>query len=108
MDVPLRTDEEGVIRVGKTHVTLSTIVARHQIGESPEDIHRGFPTVPLENIYSVIAYYLTHRGEVEEYMRQVEREGEEIRRKFEALPSSKPLTRDMLLARMDEKNRKPE
>jgi hypothetical protein len=45
---------------------------------------------------------------VDEYIQQAESEGEEIRRKFEALPSSKPLTRDMLLARMDEKKRKPE
>jgi uncharacterized protein (DUF433 family) len=106
MDVPLRTDQDGVIRVGQTRVTLLTIVARHQAGDSPEDIHRGFPTVDLGDIYAVIAYYLAHREAVDEYIRQVELESEEIRRKFEALPSSKPLTREMLLARLEEKKRK--
>lgn len=103
MDVPLRTDKDGVIRVGDTRVTLTTIVARHQAGDSPEDIHRGFPTVALSDIYVVIAYYLAHREDVDEYIRQVESEGEVIRHKFEALPSSKPLTRDTLLARTDKK-----
>lgn len=99
IDVPLRTDENGVIRVGQTRVTLLTIVARHQAGDSPEDIQRGFPTVSLGEIYAVIAYYLTHREAVDEYIRQVEADGEEIRRRLEALPSSKPLTQEMLRAR---------
>ena|SRR5260221_4576026 len=108
MDVPLRTDDDGVIRVGKTRVTLETIIARHQAGDSPEDIHKGFPTVALGDIYAVIAYYLSHREAVDEYIRRVEQEGEKIRHKFEALPSSTPLTRDMLLARTEQKKRKPE
>ncbi len=106
IDVPLRTDEHGVIRVGKTRVTLLTIVTRHQAGDSAEDIHRGFPTVALGDIYAVLAYYLTHQEEVDEYIRQVEREGEAIRRQIEALPSSKPLTREMLSARLEAKKRK--
>src|SRR5260221_9788464 len=97
MDVPLRTDDDGVIRVGRTRVTLTTIIARHQAGDSPEDIQRGFPTVALRDIYAVIAYYLANREVVDEYIRQVGREGAETRSKIEALPSSTPLTHDMLL-----------
>src|SRR5271165_4959583 len=103
IDVPLRTDENGVIRVGKTRVTLLTIIACHQRGESPEDIHQGFPTVALGDIYAVVAYYLAHREAVDEYIRQEKLAGEEIRRKVEALPSYKPLTREILLARMERK-----
>jgi uncharacterized protein (DUF433 family) len=88
-----------VLRVGNTRVTLTTIIARHQVGDSPEDIQRAFPTVALADIYAVIAYYLSHQGAVDEYMRQVERAGEAIRRQFEALPSSEPLTQAMLLTR---------
>ncbi len=108
LDVPLRTDQDGVIRVGQTRVTLLTLIARYQSGDSPEVIHGGFPTVALSDIYAVIAYYLAHRAEVDEYIRQVERDGEEIRRKIEALPTYKPLTRAMLEARLEEKKRKQE
>jgi uncharacterized protein (DUF433 family) len=105
IDVPLRTDQDGVIRVGQTRVTLETVIAHHLAGDSPETIHHGFPTVALSDIYAVIAYYLTHRESVDEYIAQVEREGEEIRRKFEALPTSKPLSRDELMARREAKKR---
>jgi len=105
IDVPLRIDSNGVIRIGNTRVTLETIVSRHQAGDTPEAIQRGFPTVPLADIYAVLAYYLSHQDEVDTYMRGVEAEGEAIRRKFEALPSSKPLTRDSLLARLANKQR---
>ncbi len=103
LDVPLRADPNGVIRVGQTRVTLLTIVARHKSGGSPEDIHRGFPTVPLADIYAVLAYYLAHQETVDEYIRQTEQEAEETRRKIEALPSYKPLTREMLQARLERK-----
>lgn len=106
IDVPLLADKDGVIRVDGTRVTLTTIIARHTAGDSPEDIHRGFPTVSLGAIYAVIAYFLAHREAVDEYIRQTEQAAEEIRSKFEALPSSTPLTREMLLARMELKKRK--
>jgi uncharacterized protein (DUF433 family) len=105
IDVPLHTDENGVIRIGQTRVTLTTIIACHQQGESPEDIQRGFPTVALVDIYAVIAYYLAHREAVDAYIRQYNQDGEAIRRKWEALPSYKPLTREMLLARLEQKKR---
>lgn len=84
IDVPLRTDQDGVIRVGNTRVTLMTIVGRHNVGDTPEQIHSGFPTVPLADIYAVITYYLTHREEVDEYIRQAKEEGERLRREWEA------------------------
>ncbi len=104
--VPLRVDEGGAIRVGQTRVLLEVIVVSYQKGNTPEEIHRDFPTVALADVYAVIAYYLANREVVDEYIRQVELAGEEIRRKFEALPSYRPLTREMLLARLKEKQRK--
>lgn len=83
IDVPLRTDQNGVIRIGKTRVTLLTIVACHQRGDTPEEIHEGFPTVPLAHIYAVLAYYLANRDEVNTYIRQIEAESERLRQEFE-------------------------
>jgi uncharacterized protein (DUF433 family) len=84
MIVPLRTDEHGAIRVSGTRVTLDTILACHQQGDSPEDIHSGFPTVPLTDIYAVIAYYLAHRDEIDAYLKQRDEEAERIRQEIEA------------------------
>src|SRR5262245_46090262 len=84
MIIPLHTDEHGGIRVSGTRVTLDTILACYQQGDTPEDIHTGFPTVPLTDVYAVIAYYLAHRDEVDTYLKQRQEEGERIRREIEA------------------------
>ena len=84
VNVPLRIDEDGVIRVGDTRVTLHTIVARYRVGDTPEAIHEGFPTVAIADIYAVIAYYLAHRDEVDAYIHQIEVEAETQRQAHEA------------------------
>lgn len=84
MIIPLHTDEHGGICVSGTRVTLDTILACYQQGDTPEDIHTGFPTVPLTDIYAVIAYYLAHRDEVDTYLTRRKEEGERIRREIEA------------------------
>lgn len=84
VDVPLHVDENGVIRIGNTRVTLKTVVNRYRVGDSPADIHAGFPTLSLSEIYAVIAYYLANREEVDDYIRQIEEEGEARRREYEA------------------------
>lgn len=84
IDVPLRTDENGVIRVGDTRVTLITIVGCHNRGETPQEIHEGFPTVSLADIYAVIAYYLAHQDEVDAYISRVKEDAERLRQEHEA------------------------
>lgn len=82
--IPIETDEYGTIRVGGTRVTLETVIASHQQGETPERIREGFPTLKLADIYAVITYYLNHQEEVDTYMRKQEEEGERIRQEIEA------------------------
>jgi len=84
MIVPLRTDDAGVIYISNTRVTLDTVLARYMQGDSPEAIHAGFPTLPLTDIYAVIAYYLAHRDEVDAYLKQRDDEAERIRQEIEA------------------------
>lgn len=84
VDVPLRTDEHGVIRIGASRVTLLTLVQRHRVGDTPEMIHEGFPTVPLADIYAVIAYYLAHRDDIDAYIQQIETEAEVQRQAHES------------------------
>jgi uncharacterized protein (DUF433 family) len=85
---PIRTGKDGAVRVGKTRVTLETVLHSFKRGDSPRDISDSFPTLQLADIYSVIGYYLRHTEEVEAFLRQSEAEAERIRQKIEAYQNS--------------------
>ena len=84
VSLPLKMDEQGNIRISGTRVTLDTIIARHQQGDTPESIHAGFPTVPLNDIYAAIAYYISHQAEIDTYLKQNDDDGERLRQEVEA------------------------
>jgi uncharacterized protein (DUF433 family) len=66
--VPLQLDTDGVARVSGTRVTLDAIAAAFDSGATAEEIAQDFPTVPLADIYSVIAYCLHHPNSVAAYL----------------------------------------
>ena len=96
--IPLSTDNDGVIRVGNTRVTLDTIVAAFKEGATAEEIAYQYPTVPLADIYSVIGYYLHQKKEVDAYLKRREKFAEEVRRQNEARFDATGI-RERLLAR---------
>ncbi|MCC6298811.1 MAG: DUF433 domain-containing protein [Anaerolineales bacterium] len=96
--IPLETDERGVIRVSKTRVTLDTIVIAFKDGATAEEIAQQYPTVPLSDVYYVIGYYLRKRDEVETYLRERNREADELRAQVEARDNPIGI-RERLLAR---------
>jgi uncharacterized protein (DUF433 family) len=77
--IPLHTDEHGAIRVSGTRVTLDVLINYYLQGETPEDLHEGFPTVPLTDIYAVITYYLANKAEVDAYLARRRAEAAHIR-----------------------------
>ena len=82
--VPLMLGEDGVIRVGKTRVTLDTVVYAFQDGATAEEIASQYPSLDLSDVYLVIAYYLKHRAEVETYLQEREKIVEEVRQLHES------------------------
>lgn len=68
---PIR-EAEGALRIGRTGVTLETVLWAFQQGATPDDIQRQFPSLDLADIYDVIAHYLRHREAVEEYLQERE------------------------------------
>ena len=66
--VPLRTDSDGVVRVGNTRVTLDTIVAAFKDGATPEEIVHSYDALDLTDVYATITFYLRHKPEVEAYL----------------------------------------
>ncbi len=85
---PLRVDEDGAVRVGRSRVPLEVIVACYRDGDSPDQIHEAYPTVSLAEVHATIAYYLDHRDEVDAYVREGQREAELARREIEASTDS--------------------
>ncbi|MDQ3255381.1 MAG: DUF433 domain-containing protein [Acidobacteriota bacterium] len=81
--VPLRIDEDGVMRVGQTRVPIDTVVFSFNEGASPEEIVLRYPTLELADVYAVIAYYLKHKAEIESYLREREERAARVREENE-------------------------
>lgn len=96
---PLRVDEAGAVRVGKTRVLMVIVVDAFRGGESPEEIGRAYPTLTPAEVYGVIAYYLRHKAEVEEYIAGYDRQSEAVWRKIDAAQGELPDLRARSLAR---------
>ena len=84
VSVPIQEDEYGAFRIANTRVTLDVIVAAHSQGDTPEQIHEGFPTLRLADIYTVISYYLNNQDEIDAYFRRRDEESQQIHREIEA------------------------
>jgi uncharacterized protein (DUF433 family) len=87
---PLRIDDAGAVRVSKTRVLFVLVVREFQNGATPEQIVEAYDTLDLADVYAVIAYYLRHKAEVEDYLVEYDRAGDEIRKKIEAYQASRP------------------
>jgi uncharacterized protein (DUF433 family) len=82
---PPREDGSGALRVGSSRVLLELVIQAFQDGATPEAIVQRYSSLTLSDVYAVIAYYLRHRDEVEEYLAERERKAEEVRKKWEPL-----------------------
>jgi uncharacterized protein (DUF433 family) len=88
--VPMAVDEDGMVRIAGTRVTLDTVIACYQQGYNADMIVEGFPTLTLADVHAVIAYYLRHQEEVDRYIAENERAGEEERHAYETQFGKQP------------------
>lgn len=96
---PLRPDEYGVVRVGDSQVVLDIVIREFNNGADPEGIVHGYPTLNLADVYAVIAYYLRHRKEVDEYLQARREEAERLRQEIESKQPDRTQLRAKLMAR---------
>lgn len=78
--VPLQTDEEDVVRIGQTRVTLDAVVGAFKNGSTAEEIAFQYPVLDLADVYAVISYYLKNRTAVEDYLQKSEAAADTLRR----------------------------
>lgn len=96
---PLQRDPSGALRVGGSRVLLEIVIHAFEDGATPETIAQQYPTAKLEDIYSVVAYYLRHREDVETYLSARERQAGEVRSRIEQQQGDLADVRARLLAR---------
>jgi uncharacterized protein (DUF433 family) len=96
--VPLSKDEEGVLRIAGTRVSLDSVIYAFDEGATPEEIVQQYPTLNLADTYSVISYHLQNRAEVEEYLEKRGVQRQELKNELEARFNPHGL-RERLLAR---------
>jgi len=99
IDVPLREDEYGAIRVGNTRMLLDLVIHAFRDGASAEAIVESYDALNLADVYAIISYYLSHPEPIDAYLRRREKEAEAIRAKIEASQPPRPNLRAMLMAR---------
>jgi uncharacterized protein (DUF433 family) len=98
--IPLRTDEDGTIRVGKTRVILGLVIYAFRQGASPETIVEMYPSLSLAHVYLISGYYLDNREEIDTYIQGQETEAIVIRQEIEKRFPQEGI-RARLLARME-------
>lgn len=95
---PLRTDADGVIRVGASRVTLDTVVGAFRNGSTAEEIVMKYPSLDLTDVYATIAYYLWNRAAIDAYLEQRETDATAVRDEAERRQPAAGI-RENLLAR---------
>jgi uncharacterized protein (DUF433 family) len=99
---PIETNGDGVILVGKTRVTLDTVVSAFEHGATAEEIVHHYPSLKLADVYGAIAFYLNNQQEIEVYLQERKQQAQEIRQINESQFDSQAM-RDRLLSRKAEK-----
>jgi uncharacterized protein (DUF433 family) len=99
--VLLELNADGVARVGKTRVTLDTVVTAFLEGATAEEIGEQYPSLQLSDIYSALGYYLRHKVEIDAYLSERQHQAAAIRQ--EAEERFNPVgIRERLLARRNQ------
>lgn len=79
LTLPLVEDEHGVLRIAQSRVTIDVILYDFRAGLTAEEIALNYPTIDLADIYAVLSYYLSHREELDDYLKVQEQRSEETR-----------------------------
>jgi uncharacterized protein (DUF433 family) len=94
----LKTSVQGVVLIGKTRVSLDTVVLAYLEEVGAAEIQSQYPTLTLSDVYSVIGYYLDNRSAVDSYLSDRQQLAAQVRAEAERRFSPMGV-RDRLLSR---------
>jgi uncharacterized protein (DUF433 family) len=86
-EVPLSASGDGTIRVAGTRVSLDSIVHHYELGATAEEIALRFPALRLADIHASLAYFLTHRETVAQYLERQRQSADVLRQEILADPA---------------------
>ncbi len=101
-EAPFTITEHGTIRIAGSRVSLDMVIHPYKLGATAEQIAYCFLSLSLADIYPAIAYHLTHREEVEEYLRRQEAVADALLQQIESDPKRRQRItelRERILAR---------
>ena len=75
----------GEIRLTGHRIGLYHILRRHRAGTSVAQLHEEFPTLPVDLLDRVLAFYEQNRDEVDAYLSRYEEEIKANRRQGQSL-----------------------
>jgi uncharacterized protein (DUF433 family) len=84
--MPFVVTEQGTIRIKGSRVSLDSIIHHFTLGATAEQIVQSFPSLTLGDVYSSIAYYLTHRHEMQEYLEEQTEAADSLQGELESNP----------------------
>ncbi len=99
IDIRLKEDESGVLRVSDTRVTLDVLVRAFDSGSTPEEIVQQYPSLDLASAYEVIGYYLRNQEEVRRYLTEREEEEKQMKTTYPFLKEDTAHLRERLMKR---------
>ncbi|MGH9949611.1 MAG: DUF433 domain-containing protein [Pyrinomonadaceae bacterium] len=80
----VRKDDSGILRVGKTRVSLDSVIYAFNEGATAEEIVFRYPSINLMEAYSAITYYLQNKAKLDVYIGKREKTREISRNEIEA------------------------
>lgn len=63
---------DGGYQIAGTRVSLDSLVYAYANGQTAESIAQSFPALTLEQVHGALAFYLSHRSEVDAYLRHAD------------------------------------
>ena len=103
-EAPLSIDADQVIRVGRTRVTLDTVISAFLEGATPEEIAEDYSSLNLADVYVVLGFYLGHKAVVDQYLAERHQLGEAIEKEIRGQQKNGSL-REKLMDRVATKTR---
>ena len=97
-EVPIEMRDD-VLYVQHTRIPIDTVLNAFKRGETAEQIVASYTTLALADTYAVIAYYLHHQVELDQYIVERNQRADALRQEIASRDPDAVNIRERLLAR---------